>query len=105
MKQVMNNAFVRNVEHFDNAIDLASLESLESLKVDNIEPQKFFLFPVGHGVLVLASGLHKSVEVPQGQHMDRIVGATVVLQHQVPPSQTVQKTVEVSTVPAEVVDV
>ena len=60
MKQVTNNAFVRNVEHFDNAIDLARVESLESLKVDNIEPQKFFLFPVGHGVLVLASGLQKS---------------------------------------------
>ena len=38
-----------------------------------------------------------------GQHMDRIVDVTVVLQHQVPTSQTVQKTVEVSTVPAEVV--
>ena len=63
MKQVMNNAFVRNVEHFDNAIDLASLQSLEGLKVDNIEPQKFFSF----GVLVLGSGLQKTVEVQQGQ--------------------------------------
>ena len=72
----MNNAFVRNVEHFDNAIDLAGLESLEGLKVDNFEPQKFFLFPVGHCVLVLASGLQKTVEVPQGEHMDRIVDVT-----------------------------
>ena len=60
--QVMHNAFVRNVEHFDNASDLARLESLESLKVDNIEPRKFFLFPFGHGVLVLASSLQKTVE-------------------------------------------
>ena len=37
--------------------------------------------------------------------MDRIVDFTVVLQHQVPTSQTVQKTVEMSTVPAEVFDV
>ena len=37
--------------------------------------------------------------------MGRIVDVTVVLQHQVPTSQTVRKTVEVSTVPAEVVDV
>ena len=33
------------------------------------------------------------------------VDVTVVLQHQVPTRQTVQKTVEVSTVTAEVIDV
>ena len=36
--------------------------------------------------------------------MGRIVDVTVVLQHQVPTRQTVRKTVEVSTAPAEVVD-
>ena len=55
-------------------------------------------------VLVIQK-VQKTVEVPQGQHMDRIVDVTFVLQHQVPTSQTVQKTVEVATVPAEVVDV
>ena len=68
-------------------------------------PQEFFLFPVGHGVVALPSSLPKTVEVPKGQHMDRIVDVTLVLQHQVPTSQTVQNTVEVSSVPAEVIDV
>ena len=37
----------------------------------------------------------KIVEVLQGQHVDRIVvDVTVVLQHQEPTSQTVQKSVE-----------
>ena len=49
----VNNACVQNIEHLDNAIDLARLESLECLKIDNIKPQEFFLFPVGHGVLAL----------------------------------------------------
>ena len=35
------------------------------------------------------------VEVPQGQHVDRIVDVTVVLQFQVPTGQTVRKTVAV----------
>ena len=35
-------------------------------------------------MLVLASGLQKTVEVAQGEHMDRIVDVTAVLQHQVP---------------------
>ena len=36
---------------------------------------------------------------------NRVVDVTVVLQHQVPISQMVQKTVEASTLPAEVIDV
>ena len=89
----------------DKEIGLAGLESLESLKVDNIEPQKFFLLSVGHGMVALPSSLQKTAEVPQDQHMDRIVDFTLVIQHQVPSSRTVQKTVEVSTVPVEVIDV
>ena len=48
--------------------------------------------------VLVVQKVQKTVEVPQGQHMDRIVDVTVVLQHQVPTSHTVQKTAEVSTV-------
>ena len=40
MKKFENNAIVRNIGHFDNAMDLASLEDLEGMKVDSIKPQK-----------------------------------------------------------------
>ena len=101
----VDNAFVRNVEHFVNTIDLARMESLESLKVDYIEPLKIFLSSVGYGVLTLLSNLQKTVEVQQVQQMDRTVDVTVGFQQQVLCRRTVQKTVDVSTVPVEVIDV
>merc|ERR1712160_14527 len=57
MKKMKNNAIVGNIGHFDNEIDMAGLENLPGMKVDNIKPQvDRFVFPDGHGVIVLASG-------------------------------------------------
>merc|ERR1711957_357126 len=57
MKKMKNNAIVGNIGHFDNEIDMAGLENLPGMKVDNIKPQvDCFVFPDGHGVITLASG-------------------------------------------------
>merc|ERR1712083_366269 len=58
MKKRKNNAIVGNIGHFDNEIDMAGLEDPKSgIKIENIKPQvDRFLFPDGHGVIVLASG-------------------------------------------------
>merc|ERR1712170_327660 len=57
MKNMKNNAIVGNIGHFDNEIDMAGLEGFEGIKVENIKPQvDRFVFPDGHGVIVLASG-------------------------------------------------
>merc|ERR1711983_661812 len=57
MKKMKNNAIVGNIGHFDNEIDMAGLEKLEGIKVENIKPQvDRYEFPDGHGVIVLASG-------------------------------------------------
>merc|ERR1712091_316870 len=57
MKKMKNNAIVGNIGHFDNEIDMAGLENTEGIKVENIKPQvDRFVFPDGHGVIVLASG-------------------------------------------------
>merc|ERR1712228_139352 len=57
MKKMKNNAIVGNIGHFDNEIDMNGLEKTEGIKVENIKPQvDRFVFPDGHGVIVLASG-------------------------------------------------
>merc|ERR1712083_656587 len=57
MKKMKNNAIVGNIGHFDNEIQMAALESFEGMKVENIKPQvDRFLFPDGHGIIMLASG-------------------------------------------------
>merc|ERR1712223_112018 len=57
MKKMKNNAIVGNIGHFDNEIDMAGLEKLQGIKVENIKPQvDRFIFPDGHGVTVLAAG-------------------------------------------------
>merc|ERR1711957_899205 len=57
MKNMKNNAIVGNIGHFDNEIDMAGLENFPGIKVENIKPQvDRFLFPDGHGIIVLASG-------------------------------------------------
>merc|ERR1711904_505716 len=57
MSKMKNNAIVGNIGHFDNEIDMAGLEGLAGIKVENIKPQvDRFLFPDGHGVIILASG-------------------------------------------------
>jgi len=57
MKKMKNNAIVGNIGHFDNEIDMAGLEKFPGIVVENIKPQvDRFVFPDGHGVIVLASG-------------------------------------------------
>ncbi|CAE7727820.1 SAHH [Symbiodinium sp. KB8] len=57
MKKMKNNAIVCNIGHFDNEIAMEDLEKCPGIKVENIKPQvDRFVFPDGHGVIVLASG-------------------------------------------------
>merc|ERR1712217_464187 len=57
MKKMKNNAIVGNIGHFDNEIDMAGLEGFPGIKIENIKPQvDRFVFPDGHGVIILASG-------------------------------------------------
>merc|ERR1719160_93807 len=57
MKKMKNNAIVGNIGHFDNEIDMAGLEAVEGIKVENIKAQvDRYIFPEGHGIIVLASG-------------------------------------------------
>jgi len=57
MKKMKNNAIVGNIGHFDNEIDMAGLEKFPGVKVENIKDQvDRFVFPDGHGVIVLAAG-------------------------------------------------
>jgi adenosylhomocysteinase len=55
MKQMKNNAIVCNIGHFDNEIDMAGVEHFATR--ENIKPQvDRFVFPDGHGVIILAEG-------------------------------------------------
>merc|ERR1711977_619730 len=57
MEKMKNNAIVGNIGHFDNEIDMAGLEAVEGIRVDNIKAQvDRYIFPDGHGIIVLASG-------------------------------------------------
>merc|ERR1712014_191723 len=57
MKMGKNNAIVGNIGHFDNEIEMAELEKFPGIKVENIKPHvDRFVFPDGHGVIILASG-------------------------------------------------
>merc|ERR1711904_680031 len=57
MKKMKNNAIVGNIGHFDNEIDMAGLEDMPGIQVENVKPQvDRFVFPDGHGIIVLASG-------------------------------------------------
>merc|ERR1711988_1743934 len=57
MKKMKNNAIVGNIGHFDNEIEMAELENFPGIKMENIKPQvDRFVFPDGHGVIILASG-------------------------------------------------
>jgi len=54
MKRMKNNAIVCNIGHFDNEIDMASLEQYEW---ENIKPQvDHVIFPNGKRIIVLAEG-------------------------------------------------
>jgi len=57
MKKMKNNAIVGNIGHFDNEIEMEELEGFPGIKCENIKPQvDRFVFPDGHGVIILASG-------------------------------------------------
>jgi len=55
MSKMKNNAIVGNIGHFDNEIQMEALEKATTRM--NIKPQcDKFIFPDGHGVIVLAEG-------------------------------------------------
>jgi len=57
MEKMKNNAIVGNIGHFDNEIDMAGLQAITGVKKVNIKPQcDRWVFPDGHGVIVLAEG-------------------------------------------------
>ncbi len=57
MAAMKNNAIVGNIGHFDNEIDMAGVLTGKGIKRENIKPQvDRFVFPDGHGVIVLAEG-------------------------------------------------
>ncbi len=57
MAKMKNNAIVGNIGHFDNEIDMAGLAKTKGIVRENIKPQvDRWVFPDGHGVLVLAEG-------------------------------------------------
>ncbi|KDD76058.1 S-adenosyl-L-homocysteine hydrolase [Helicosporidium sp. ATCC 50920] len=57
MAAMKNNAIVGNIGHFDNEIDMAGLQTTQGVTRQNIKPQvDRFVFPDGHGVIVLAEG-------------------------------------------------
>jgi len=57
MKQMKNHAIVGNIGHFDTEIDMDGLENFPQIKKIEIkECVDKWVFPDGHGVIVLASG-------------------------------------------------
>merc|ERR1719163_22554 len=57
MARMKNNAIVCNIGHFDNEIDMAGLAAIPGVKKVNIKPQvDRWVFPDGHGILILAEG-------------------------------------------------
>jgi adenosylhomocysteinase len=57
MARMKNNAIVGNIGHFDNEIDMAGLQKFPQVKKVNIKPQvDRWVFPDGHGIIVLAEG-------------------------------------------------
>ncbi|MFI5209270.1 MAG: adenosylhomocysteinase [Gemmatimonadales bacterium] len=57
MARMKDKAIVGNIGHFDNEIDMAGLKKVKGIKRINIKPQyDEWVFPDGHGVLILAEG-------------------------------------------------
>jgi len=57
MSKMKNNAIVGNIGHFDNEIDMLGLQKWTGIRRENIKPQvDRFVFPDGHGVIILAEG-------------------------------------------------
>ena len=57
MSKMKNNAIVGNIGHFDNEIDMAGMAKVSGIQRERIKPQvDRWVFPDGHGVIVLAEG-------------------------------------------------
>jgi adenosylhomocysteinase len=57
MRRMKDKAIVGNIGHFDNEIDMAGLAKVAGIRKIPIKPQyDEWVFPDGHGVLVLAEG-------------------------------------------------
>eukprot|EP00297_Palpitomonas_bilix_P007432 CAMPEP_0113881156 /NCGR_PEP_ID=MMETSP0780_2-20120614/8207_1 /TAXON_ID=652834 /ORGANISM="Palpitomonas bilix" /LENGTH=492 /DNA_ID=CAMNT_0000867957 /DNA_START=35 /DNA_END=1513 /DNA_ORIENTATION=+ /assembly_acc=CAM_ASM_000599 len=57
MEKMKNNCIVGNIGHFDNEIDVAGVRAIAGIKEVEIKPQVHrFVFPDGHGVILLAEG-------------------------------------------------
>jgi len=57
MAKMKNNAIIGNIGHFDNEIDMEGLYAVPGIKKQEIKPQVArYVFPDGHGVIVLAEG-------------------------------------------------
>ena len=57
MARMKDKAIVGNIGHFDNEIDMAGLKKIRGIEKRNIKPQfDEWVFPDGHGVLILAEG-------------------------------------------------
>jgi len=57
MAKMKNNAIIGNIGHFDNEVDMAGLTKYPDIKKTNIKAQvDRWVFPDGHGIIVLAEG-------------------------------------------------
>jgi adenosylhomocysteinase len=57
MSKMKNNAIVGNIGHFDNEIDLLGLKNWPEMnRVPIKEGVARYVFPDGHGILLLAEG-------------------------------------------------
>ncbi|HUG53135.1 MAG TPA: adenosylhomocysteinase [Vicinamibacteria bacterium] len=57
MARMKDKAVVGNIGHFDDEIDMAGLKAVPGIRRVNIKPQyDQWVFPDGHGVMVLAEG-------------------------------------------------
>ena len=57
MRAMKDKAILGNIGHFDNEIDMASLERDPKIRRINIKPQvDEFVFPDGHSIIVLSEG-------------------------------------------------
>lgn len=57
MTKMKNNAIVGNIGHFDNEVDVHGLIEYPDVKRTTIKPQvDRFVFPDGHGIILLAEG-------------------------------------------------
>ena len=71
----MNNAFFENSGHFDNAIDLATLDCFEGMKVDNIVLELENPFSIKPVIMVYSF---------------YCIGSTIIETHQFPPGTLLQ---------------